>query len=46
MLDADLPQPLGSSVVGELEADGAFKLLVLDGRRGEGGGAGRGIRVS
>lgn len=32
MLDAHLPQPLGSSVVGKLEADRTFKLLVLDGR--------------
>lgn len=36
MLDADLPQLLGSSVIRELEADCTFKLLVLEGReRGE-----------
>lgn len=33
MLDAHLPQPLGSSVVRKLEADRTFKLLVLDGRQ-------------
>jgi len=32
MLDADLPQPLGSSVVRKLEPDCAFKLLILKGR--------------
>lgn len=31
MLNADLPQPLGSSVVGKLKTDSAFKLLVLEG---------------
>lgn len=30
MLNAHLPQPFCSSVVGELEADGAFKLLILE----------------
>lgn len=32
MLDADLPQPLGSSVVGKLKANCTFKLLILAGR--------------
>lgn len=32
MLNADFPQPLGSSVVGELEANCAFKLLILEER--------------
>ena len=32
MLNADLPQLLGSSVVGKLEADCAFELLVLERR--------------
>lgn len=31
MLNADLPQPLGSSVVGKLKTDSTFKLLVLEG---------------
>lgn len=30
MLDADLPQLLGSSVVRKLEADRTFKLLILE----------------
>lgn len=34
MLNADLPQLLGSSVVRKLKADGAFKLLVLMDREG------------
>lgn len=47
MLDADLPQPLGGSVVGELEANGAFKLLVLDGGRGtEQGGVDKSSGIS
>lgn len=32
MLNADLPQPLGSSVVGKLKTNCTFKLLVLEGR--------------
>lgn len=32
MLDADLPQPLGSSVVGELKTNCTFKLFILEGR--------------
>lgn len=34
MLDADLPQLLGSSVIRELKADCTFKLLVLEEREG------------
>lgn len=32
MLNADLPQPLGSSVVRKLETNCTFKLLILEGR--------------
>lgn len=32
MLDADLPQLLGSSVVRKLKTDCTFKLLILEGR--------------
>lgn len=32
MLNADFPQPLGSSVVRKLKTNCAFKLLVLEGR--------------
>lgn len=34
MLDADFPQPLGSSVVRKLKTNCAFKLLVLEGTEG------------
>ena len=32
MLNADLPQPLGSSVIGQFKTDCTFKLFVLEGR--------------
>lgn len=33
MLYADLPEPLGRAVVGQLEANGALKLFVLGGEQ-------------
>lgn len=35
MLNADFPQPLGSSVVRKLKTNCAFKLLILEGREGK-----------
>lgn len=32
MFNADLPQPLGGSVIGKLKTDCTFKLLVLEGK--------------
>lgn len=37
MLDADLPQPLGSSVVWKLKTNCAFELLILKKRKQETG---------
>lgn len=36
MLNADLPQPLGSSVVRKLKANCTFKLLILEGGKDKG----------
>ena len=38
VLYADLPQAFRSTVVGELEANGALKLFILRGHGGGGGG--------